>query len=145
MNDNSYPDLDDSELQILLQNVKHNKGYLDDPDCPYSEHVKNLLRSTVQEIEEIEDLEDLDLVHESSRLLKELKLQKDKLGEQDHTEAMAYYRTSTQLLEKLITYQERANSVKRISEFYATVMGVLEEKLEPEQITEVRNRLKDYA
>lgn len=140
-----YPPLKNSDLEILMQNVIYTEGYLDDPNCPYPEKVCDLMRQVVSEETNPEDMTDLDLVYESSRLFKELKDAKDSFGKDDHAEAMAYFRTSTSLLEKLVTMKERANNVKNISQFYGSVLGVMEELLEPEQITEVRNRLKEYT
>lgn len=78
-------------------------------------------------------------------LFLELRDSKENFDVQDNAERMSYFRVATSLLEKLIGMRERANNVKRVSQFYSTVLGVMEEVLEPEQITEVRNRLKEFT
>lgn len=140
-------DLMNGDLEVLIENIRHTPGYLDSPLFPFSEKVRTFLkeRAEVTVIEDLDDLEELDLVYESTRLFRELKDAKDRFGESDHTEAMAYFRTSTSLMEKLVTMRERANNIKQISTFYGLVLGAMEEMLEPGQITELRNRLKDFV
>lgn len=141
----TYPPLDMGNLEILLLKMREGGAeYLLDEDCPYPSRVVDLLLERVGGDVRGDEVEDLDLEKESTRILTELKEAKGSFGEADHTEAMAYFRTSTAVLEKLIGLKERASNVRQIGVFYGIVMGVMEEFLEPAQITELRERLKGY-
>lgn len=143
-----YPRIDVDELEILLLKIREEGArYLMDEECPYPARLVDLLleyRGTGGEVED-EDEGDLDLVKENQRILRELKDQKDTLKDDDHSEAMAYYRTSTAVLEKLVSMQERANNVRQIGKFYGIVMETMEEFLDAAQITELRERLKEFG
>lgn len=58
-------------------------------------------------------------------------------------ELMAFYKTSTSLLEKLLAMQERANNLKHVSDFYQLVLDVMEDSLTGDQRTTVMQKLKD--
>lgn len=139
-----YPPLDMDHLEILLlQLQERGNAYLLSEDCPYPSRVVDLLMERTVDVEEGEG-EELDLEKESSRILTELKDAKVALGAGEHSEAMAYFRTSTAILEKLISMKERANNVRQIGVFYGIVMDAMEEFLDPTQITELRERLKGF-
>lgn len=140
--DRFFPDVDEWAVRILLENLRADPNYLDHEDCPYSDEFRTLFRGGAVEMGEIEDL---DLEAESLRLFTELREAKDSMGGDDHAERMAYFRTSTSLLDKLITMRERAQNVKAISRFYRVVLDLIEEMLEPGQITRFRERLKEEA
>lgn len=144
-----YPPLTDDSmwsLQIILENLASDPGYLGE-ECPYPEDLQDLLRNKGgrRASELSTEIEDINLEEEAHMLFLELRDSKENFDVQDNAERMSYFRVATSLLEKLIGMRERANNVKRVSQFYSTVLGVMEEVLEPEQITEVRNRLKEFT
>lgn len=142
-----YPNIDVDDLEMVFLQL-HEKGadYIFSEDCPYPARVTDLMLEHVGgRGESDEDFEELDLVVESTRILKELKETKETLGKSDHSEAMAYFRTSTALIEKLINAKERANNVRQIGKFYGIVLDTMEEFLEPAQITDLRERLKEFG
>lgn len=61
----------------------------------------------------------------------------------DAAEAMAYFRTVTQLQERLLGYQERALGIKQLHEFHSVVMDIMENTLTEEQREVAMGRLKD--
>lgn len=126
-------------LQILRMRA------VEDPDSirevGYPDFLVNML-IPMGSVEE-EDTE-VDLEKESQKLYRELQDAKENFGIDDHSERIAYFRVSTQLMEKLVALRERAHNIKQISQFYRAVMGIFEEMLEPGQITEVRDRLSEY-
>jgi hypothetical protein len=60
----------------------------------------------------------------------------------DQTERMAYFRTATSLLERLVTARERALGIKQIRDFQDTVLNIMEEVCTPDQRTDVMDRLR---
>ena len=61
---------------------------------------------------------------------------------EDNAERMAYFRTATSLLEKLVSLQERALGLKQISEFQSKVLDIME-RLPADQRTQIMLELKE--
>lgn len=136
-----------AEIEVMADLFEQHPDYFDHPDCPYSEKMLTVFRrpSAAPVAEEAEEVDrEIDLEQETRRIYNELSLAKDKFQADDHAERMSYFRTSTALLEKLITAQERAVNLRQISRFYSIVLEAMEEYLEPEQINELKTRLKDH-
>lgn len=142
MNDAFYPELDPWPLQVIAQQLEENPLYLEDPECPYPEEVKSLfqIRGKVSE-----DLADIDLEHETLALYQDIKTSRDNFQDDDHAERNSYFRVATSLLEKLLNMRERANNIRQVSRFYEAVLQALERYLEPDQITEFRDTLKEMT
>ncbi len=94
---------------------------------------------------EADDIESLDVPEEIERMFKDLKSTRDGFAANDNAEKIAYFRLAISLLEKLVSLKERAQNVRRIGQFHATVLQVLEENLEPTAITRVRERLLELS
>jgi hypothetical protein len=143
-----YPPLTDDALwafHVIMENIASDPGYLGE-ECPYPVDFIELLEKKPRRISDLgEKLEEIDLEQEAHALFLELRESKDHLTIDDNAERMSYFRVATSLLDKLIGMRERANNVKRVSQFYTSVLGVMEEILEPDQITKVRNRLKEFV
>lgn len=58
-------------------------------------------------------------------------------------EKMAFFRTATSLMEKLLSMQERANNLKQVSDFYQIVLDIMESELNGDQRTRVMQRLEE--
>lgn len=58
------------------------------------------------------------------------------------SEKMAYFRTATSLLEKLVSLQERSLGLKEVGEFQHKVMDILETVMTPAQRTQVMEKLE---
>lgn len=145
MSDRFYPEIGDDAwwgIEIILQNVTEDPGYLEGADCPYPAWFKDHFSQSEGLVGE-DDGGDLDLEYESGRLFKELKEAKDNFQVNDHAERMAYFRTSTQLMERMVAMRERAHNVKQISRFYGAVLEIMDQILDEDQREEVRSRLKD--
>ncbi len=140
-----FPDLNE-QLGLVFDLMKADPGYLDDPDCPYTDETRDFLAKWVEKPAG-ETLEPKDkwekLERETQRLYDELKDSKDNLSIEDHAERMSYFRTATSLLDKLVGLQERAVGLRAIGEFHQTVLDIMEEVLDAGQRTEVMNRLKE--
>lgn len=143
------PDLPDGAafcLDLILQRMAEEPDFLD--HAPYPQEDKDVLAKLESRIEQIEE-EDLDedskwgrLEKESNKLFKMLTDFSDKLNDKDNTETMAYFRTATSLLDKIVGIQERTANLKQISLFHDTVLAVVEDVLDAGQRTQVMEQLK---
>lgn len=148
-----YPPLPDRAVwavDIILQNMAQDPDYL--IDSPYThEEITTLERlagnvsTLAEEAEEIEEVGDgkwARLERESDKLFKALTGFSAKLDAKDNAETMAYFRTATSLLDKIVGIQERTANLKQISMFHDTVLRVMEDVLDAGQRTEVMTQLK---
>ncbi len=153
-----YPDI---SLQVLRQLELMRRLHLDHPDyfldsaCPYSEEVERHFRSwfdkplgtteteTAPRYEALKDEDDRweALYREVVDLYTGLKNAKPSAG--DSTESMAYFRTATGLLDKLVSHQERCLGIKQLHEFHQTVLQVMENVMTPDQRNTVMAQLKE--
>tara|TARA_R110002072_G_scaffold23791_2_gene81589 strand:- start:716 stop:1177 length:462 start_codon:yes stop_codon:yes gene_type:complete len=147
-----FPILDDEalfSLELIRAKMQENPGFLHDEECPYPGWLIEMLGSETVGAEGVEeeggDDDEVDLVKETTRLFNDLKKAADNFQTDDHSERMSYFRVSTALLEKLVAMKERSLNVRQVSRFYSTVLELMEEVLEPGQITKIRERLKEYA
>jgi len=148
-----YPPFDEKVLwaiDVIRQQVENDPEYLDHPDCPYLPKSKEVLRRIIrpQRIAEEWDVETKGLNKweklelETTRLFEDLKRTKEDLSIDDHAGQMAYFRTATSLMDKIVGLQERAMGVKKIHQFQQTVLDIMEDVLDAGQRTEVMERLK---
>lgn len=150
MSDPYYPQLDPATvkaLPILQQLSQDHKSYW--LTAPYDGITQGILerilapRKVIHEAKEIdidpdENMDDF-LATESRNLYQKLKTAGLGLA---GSEELAYLKTSTALLEKLLAIQERANNLVKISEFYATVMDIMDSELSSDLRTRVMERLE---
>lgn len=148
-----YPTLDAKTMKNLAVvqqlSIEHPSYWL---TSPYSGDIQNIClklfkpQKVVHEYEDNSDANDGTdnwefLFNESKTLFKGLKAAK--LDNDTASEKMAYFRTATSLLDKLLSIQERSNNLKQVSEFYSIVMSIMDETLSPAQRTEVMTQLQD--
>jgi len=151
-----YPSLRDETimtLNVVVQNLAKDPGYLNNPECPYSDTIKKFFSSsrTIGEgkKEEVEDLfalddgeEDLDKIEEQVKaIINDLEDFGRKLSVSDSTDKMGYFRTKTSLVDKLLTMRERVYNIKEINDFKMTLLGFMDEVLTKDQITDFMKRL----
>ena len=149
MEDDFYPHLPDGAvfaLDVILQNLAEDPEYLE--LSPYStEEVSFLTRlagpAAAEDVEEISDEDKWTrLEKESNALFKALTEAGKTLQTGDKAQQMSYFRTATQLLDKIVGIQERTANLKQIHQFHHTVLTIMEDVLEPGQRTSVMERLK---
>lgn len=144
-----FPHLSEDALwsvMVLLEHLEADPDFLNDENCPYpADFREKMTKFAGKRRISSTEIEEIDLETEAHDLFLELRESKDHLTIDDNAERMSYFRVATSLLEKLIGLRERANHIKKVSAFYSTVLSVMEEVLEPSQVTLVRDRLKDYA
>lgn len=135
-------------LDLILKRLAEDPEFLDDEDCPYTSEEKDFLSKFVAEISEVEEAEaELGnkwdrLERESNSLFKNLTETGATLQIKDHTEKMAYFRTATSLLDKIVSIQERTANLRQIHKFHETVLNIMEDTLDAEQRTAVMERLQ---
>lgn len=166
INDYLYPDLPPKLLRDIDLIRRFHKEHADYFTChrnPYPGEVERFFRSwfdkpldaalageagagsdgyessTIRDLMGKQRLEALHL--ETIGLYASLKSAKPSAG--DSSEAMAYYRTITNLMDKLLSYQERALGMKKIGEFHQVVLDILDDVVTEDQRDEVLRRLKE--
>ena len=145
-----YPPLPDRAawaMDIILRNLEQDPDYL--IDSPYTEEEVLVFErfstrgiEVEEEIEEASDSKWTRLERESNKLFKSLTDFEGKLDTKDNAEQMAYFRTATSLLDKIVGIQERTANLKQISMFHDTVLRIMEDILDPGQRTNVMAQLK---
>jgi hypothetical protein len=159
MSDYHYPELTEHAqwaFKTVVTLARENSDYLKSPDCPYDDALKKLIQDSIwMRLDTSEDTEggeksipisedeiDSTLAEDLYAVFQELKNYGKTIGKSDQAEKMAYFRTATSLLERLVTARERAMGVKQVKDFQDTVLTVMEDTLSPAQRTEVMDRLR---
>ena len=131
--------------------AKEGPEWLDKRECKYSPTIKKFLTESVVTgvgvPAEVEDLfegndEPEVLDRQIQKVLNRMDAMEAQLGGMEPNEKLAFFKTRTALLEKLITLREKTNNLKEMSEFKATIITFLDEICTPDQITELMERLK---
>lgn len=147
--DRFYPPLGDDALfalDVIAQNLRTDPEYLD--EAPYPAAVLDIFGKmpSIPGDPEAPSLEDEDkwdrLQRESDKLFRGLTDAGNQLDSRDNAEKMAYFRTATSLLDKIVGIQDRILNLRAVSRFHTTVMAIMEDVLDPGQRTEVMERLK---
>lgn len=142
-----FPPLDSSAiwgLTVILTQLKADPLYFQDEDCPYPSELVALFVTKVEAEVPLPVATDKwsQLEQESRTLYDALILEGATLTDRDSAEKMAYFRTATSLLEKMVGIQERAVNIKQIHQFHSAVLEVIEHVLDPGQRTTVMAGLK---
>lgn len=153
--DNFYPPIDVKTIRninLIKKIIVTNPSYF--LESPYGGEIENFFKETCPK--SLVALEDApadispfttslnkwdNLVAETAQALVGLK--QVKLSTGDSGEQIAYYRTLTSLLEKLVSLQERALGLKQVSEFHSAVLGIMDKVLTPDQRTSVMEKLDE--
>ena len=138
-----YPPLDEKNLKIVGQLYADNKNFFDNPECPYSKETIELFKggskaADFDNLENVEALSDDEIEREVTNLWRELKDQSNEMRTSENSsDKNTYFRMATALLEKLINLREKIMNQKKMHEFTAAVLRVLEEELDKDS----RNRV----
>jgi len=145
-----YPNLDAPTVKNLLvvkQLVDEHPSYF--LESPYPQALEaDLLRlfkytrHTVTMPRDVQTEEDLDVETELVTLFRNLKLAKPNATDGDQ---MAYYRTATALMERLLNLQDKAKNIKTMGEHHDLVLRFMEEICSPTQVEEFMSRLKELS
>ena len=143
-----YPPSPVVVLRVIRDSVKSNPHYLD--DSPYTDEELDFLKDVLlgdgkTDTQYLSQSGDLwkDLITETSNIYNSLRQLGDTLkNTKDVKDRMAYFRTATALLDKIIGMRERAHGIRDISIFQAAVMEVIEDVLTADQRIKVMSDLK---
>jgi hypothetical protein len=131
-------------LSLILQRLEEDPEFLD--FAPYPAEDLEVLAAfrPSSEDEEVVTGEGKwsRLERESNNLFKLLTDFSKTLNNKDSSETMAYFRTATSLMEKIISLQERTANLKQVSKFHDAVLLIMEDVMSPDQRTQVMDRLK---
>ena len=146
-----WPELSEDMLlpfKLIRTRLQEDPNCLQNFDCPYDSDVTEFLQffasdsSSDVNLDGDTDLEVGDVGEEAAKIYKEIRAFSKSLDKKNTSEFMAAYRTTTSLLEKLLTIQEKAANVKDIKDFEARVFKVIDDVLTPDQRTLVMDLLR---
>jgi len=144
-----YPKIREDEilkLNVVVKSLEKDPTYLDHPDCPYPDTVKDFFRKQAAPVE-VEDLfggdeeKEILIDRQVEQLINDLEAFSKQLTNADHSEKLQYFKTKTTLLEKLVTMRERVFNLKELNEFRGTILAFMDEVCTKDQVTELMKRL----
>lgn len=147
----TFPTLTDAQLvpfRTLEIQLKQFPDLLDRQDCPYPPHIRTLVRRLIGEhVGPIVDepMDDDDLVQETVNLYREIQRASLNVNTSDPKDKMTIYKTSADLLTKLIALREKAVNMREMSNFQKSVIEVLESVLTPAQRSDFVEKLGKYT
>lgn len=145
-----YPTIRDEivvALNAIAQNLVQDPGYLDHPECPYGDPLKNFFRSRLETrsgpVIDIFAGEDELIVLDTQiiKVINDLEAFGNKLTGEEVAEKMAYFRTKTSLIEKLVNMREKLANLKEINDFRSIILDFMNETCTKDQITLLMHRL----
>jgi hypothetical protein len=140
-------------LNAVVLNLEKDPGYLDSPECHYSEDIKQFFRKKIEyggsgkkEVPDLFKLEegetDLGKLEVQIRtIINDLEDFGRKLDVSDSGDKMGYFRTKTALVDKLVSMQERVFNIKEVQDFRNIILGFMNEVLTKDQVTSFMQRL----
>lgn len=150
-----------SALKSVILQSSSDPQYLTNPTCPYSQDLKELLKALVKGYAEpVIDFETTMLADTSVNLFEgaekfevlqtqyelifsSLMNIKTSIQNQGHTDkTVAYFKTVTSILEKLIGVGERIHDAKSVYDFKTRVLNVIEGTLSDEQRQIIMTQLR---
>lgn len=160
--DRYYPDIEALgpnfllPLQAVCEQMANDPLWLERRDCPYGDETKAKLRACLSTPkgprEPLPDEPLLEgegkwdaLTREAEMLYRDLSRLKAEMAGTETKDQLAFYRTATILLEKLVALGERSANLRQISEYQSRVLKVFDAVLDPEQRTRATTLLKGEA
>lgn len=144
-----FPDIDTDALVLMVELQRQDPEYILRGGFP--EEIEALFlalngqarpeKVKEQPLEELSKWEKLE--QESEDLFRSLTEAGKTLDSRDNAEKMAYFRTATTLLERIVGLQERATNLKQLAQFQQTVLSIMDDVLDGDQRMAVRSRLEE--
>ena len=146
MSSKYFPNINEDQILLInrvFRSISENPEYLNDPDCFYSETVRDFFRKTgaAAPVAAVETDEVAGVEKQIQSLLTDLEAYGKTLGPTDSSEKLQYFKTKNSLIEKILTNLERASNLKQINQFRDIVIQFMDEILEKDQITEFMKRI----
>lgn len=144
-----YPELDTSTLknvEIVRQLVQKHPSYF--LESPYGSEAETLLTKWFKRARSdtdggVEAERSFDgLIAELEFIFSDLKTARPPDSSE---EKIAYIKTSTLVLERIVGLQERAFNVKQVSDFQRAVMQIMDEVMTPTQRTVIMDKMAAFA
>ena len=145
MSSKFYPNIELIHIQSVVTAVKLSKS---DPDwlseSPYGGQIVELIQELSGIMPELQEegeegAEDLDLVYETYKLYRDLNNTPKGTGK----DAMAYYKTVSVVLGRLLDLTAKAEEISQYKKFKERVFTMFEHVLTPDQITDAVAYLKN--
>lgn len=168
MSDDFYPDVMPGGLlpaKLIVQGMEGDPLWLERRECPYDDETKHEITTFWEMVRanraetvssnappaiELDDQGEIKwdtLSDELTKLYNDLRsFQTTGTGDGsrlDPKEQMAFFRTATSLMDKIVGLGERTMNIKQVSEFQGRVMAVFEAVLKPDQRTRAMEMLKN--
>ena len=145
-----YPPVDERNLKLALRIYESNPGYLDDPECPYSQDLKDLFRGTAKVHDftshgpaEIPDGDRLNwMINELQRQLSAYSDFIDNNEEATASDRNTYFRISTMLLEKSIEQREKVMNIKQYEVFQTFLLDFMDKEMNVDQRSLFMEKIK---
>ncbi|WOF44351.1 hypothetical protein KNJ79_05310 [Sphingopyxis indica] len=171
MTDIAYPTLRIGVLRSLQSLKKHylaDQEIFDRPDCPYDIDVRNVLKEILQIEERVVEVEKRivndgsperrkkapglaeedqeKIAAELAELLEQLKGMEEGEGENelDPSARLAVFKLKTTIIEKIINLRERVLNIKRIAQFEAVVISILDDLVQEDDREVFLERIAPY-
>lgn len=155
-----YPEIDGTTVlpvRLALNQMIDDPLWLDRPQCPYDEETTEVLRALWLEVRGVREKAAqpraerkplgegaskwAELASEAEGLFQELRDFRDGIPIEDTKDRLAYYRTATVLLDKMVALGERSLNLRNVSEFQEKVVSVFDQIMTPEQRTRATEML----
>lgn len=144
-----YPSIDEETLILMIDLQKQDPTYVSRGGYPKPIEELFLALTAPKPAAAAVSAADMDnltkwerLEQESNDLFSALTQTGLDLGNRDNAEKMAYFRTATSLLDRIVGLQERAMNLKRLAQFQQTILTIMDDVLDGDQRQGVRERLK---
>lgn len=149
-NDFHYPPISEGPLKLALRIYENNPGYFDDPACPYSNDLKDILKGKAKvhdfathKNNEVADGDTLIVqINELSRQLKEygefIQNSEDATPQDKNT----YFRLTTSLLDKQIEQREKITNIKEWEKFVSFILDFMDKEMNADQRSLFMEKIK---
>lgn len=152
--DRHYPELNESNLEIVAKIYEADVGYFDDPECPYSKSTKDIFKGKRKYADfdshnppdQLPDSDDL--ITQINYLSQELKDYGASISgnvESTASDKNTYFRLSVTLLDKLIELKEKTVKIKEYEVFSSAVLDAMERDMTPDQRQVIMTRLQELV
>lgn len=140
-NDFHYPPITEGPLKLALRIYENNPNYFDDPACPYSQDLKDILKgkAKVHDFATHRDTEVADgdtlivQINELSRQLKEYGEFIQNSADATPQDKNTYFRLTTSLLDKQIEQREKITNIKEWEKFQAFLLDFMDKEMNADQ------------
>lgn len=142
----TFPTITDAAL-VPFRAIEAQPGCLDDPSCPYPDHIKAFLRKLQSDGGPAERIryDDDDLYQEVVDLYEDVKATSGKINTNDAKDKVQILKNSTDLLTKLVALREKQFNIRQMAQFQRSVLELLEGVLTVEQRSEFIERMGAYV